>query len=85
MLANKKVYVGKFSKEIQEKAFKLRWKIASKTARIELYPFFYFNDQKEVFCGNNLQEFNNSFYQEVSPEWILALEEPKTKKTSKKN
>lgn len=82
MLANKKVYVGKFSKEIQEKAFKLGWVKENNSILYLDYPFLFFSEDKEIIVGNHMREFNLADdYEEVSPEWILSLEEPKPKKT----
>lgn len=80
MLANKKVYVGKFLKEILEKTSKLNFEILNNDF-IRKYPFILFHSDKTFTQIYDIEAFNNCCYEEVSPEWILALEEPKPKKT----
>lgn len=77
-LANKKVYVGKFSKEIQEKAFRLgfEWQDGQKKIIHLDRPFLFFNEGHYITQYNDVEYFNKHSYEEVSPEWILNLPEP---------
>lgn len=84
MLTNKKVYVGKHSKEIQEKAFKLGWSWEL-NHRNEVdcltRPFLYFTERKHIKWGSDMREFLEDEYKEITAEEILAMEVPKPKKT----
>lgn len=76
-LKNKKVYVGKFSKEIQEKVFSLGWSWSG--LKIVSYldaPFIFFSDNCNLICSRYVDIFNKHEYEEVTPEWILELPEP---------
>lgn len=76
-LANKKVYVGKFSKEIQEKAFKLGWGWKSYKKEVDFLnsPFLFFTNIYSILCSNCVSDFNDHPYEEVTAEWILNLPE----------
>lgn len=78
-LVNKKVYVGKFSKEIQEKAFRLgfEWQDGYKKIIHLDRPFLFFNERHCITQCNDVEFFNKYSYEEVSPEWILNLPEKK--------
>lgn len=84
MLKNIKVYVGKHSKETQEKAFALgwEWRLGEKIIN-KSYPFLYFTTCKTIVGGNNIERFNDDDdgFQEITAEEILAMEVPKPKKT----
>lgn len=82
MLENVKIYVGKFSKEIQEKAFSLGWSwkfcgTDKLTPRNLIYPFLYFHHNKCISYGDDVAEFNEHSYKEVTLDWLLNLPEPK--------
>lgn len=85
MLENKKVYVGKHSREIQEKAFDLgyEWRDDGKKITCLNRPFLYFYDGGIMTCGADIVDFNNHNHDEISVEEILAMEVPKPKKTIK--
>lgn len=77
MLENKKVYVGKHSKEIQEKAFELGWSwpgLNGKEVRNIEYPFLFFRKEGFIACEFGINIFNNCSFEEVSADWILSLE-----------
>ena len=78
MLANKKVYVGKHSKEIQKKAFKLGWKWLNSNTEISYsdVPFLFFHSDKYIMIDRSVDFFNDHNFEEVTPEWILNLPEP---------
>ena len=89
-LVNKKVYVGKFSKEIQEKAFKLGfvWKTYYSEEQEINYleaPFLFFYPNKKITYESDLKHFNNHEFEEVVPEWILNLPENTLKNEIIKN
>lgn len=76
-LKNKKVFVGKYSKEIQEKAFELgfRWLPSSDGILWNLkVPFLFFNKGGIIAWTNDVELFNEDEFEEVSPEYILSLE-----------
>ena len=79
-LKNKKVYVGKYSKEIQEKAFELGFTWCGDIAVQFLdKPFLYF-DYKHITHGADVGNFNSHEYEEITAEEILVMEvEPKFK------
>lgn len=83
MLKNIKVYVGKHSKEIQEKAFALgiKWNDGDSEPCEFDAPFLYFNKNKFMTHGNNISVFNSHCYEEITAEEILEMEVPKPKKT----
>lgn len=85
MLKNKKVFAGKHSKEIQEKAFELgwRWKLGETKVINENYPFLYFTTDQTIDKGNDLKDFYEDDYEEITPQEILKLEVPKPKKSIK--
>lgn len=73
-LANRKVYVGKYSKEIQEKAFELGFKWKNRQEFIYLdTPFLFFYPSGEITYSFNLQDFNNQKFEEVTSDYILNL------------
>lgn len=76
-LKNKKVYVGKYSREIQEKAFKLgfRWLPTSDGMLWNLkVPFLFFSKGGDITYTTDVELFNKHEYEEVTPEYILSLE-----------
>lgn len=81
MLSEVKVYVGKQSKEIQEKAFRLGWFWCSTENYVSNLdsPFLFFSEDKSITMSNDVIEFNDDDYKEVTPEWILSLPEPAKK------
>lgn len=75
MLANKKVYIGKFGKEIIEKAERLGFKKG--TYDFDRMPFLIFDGVSKKMIGlYYIDSFNNHLSTEVTPEWILSLPEP---------
>lgn len=81
MLKNKKVYVGKHSKEIQEKAFALgiEWNDGTTDVGYLDYPFLFFHEDNRMTCDKNLVHFNDRYsnYEEITAEEILAMKVPK--------
>lgn len=74
LLGDKKVYVGKFSKEIIEKAERLGFK--RDTEDLGRMPFLIFSSTfKTIRSLFHVDTFNNHSYKEVTPEWILNLPE----------
>lgn len=72
LLGDKKVYVGKFSKEIIEKAERLGFK--RDTEDLDRMPFLIFSSTfKTIRSLFHVDTFNNHSYKEVTPEWILNL------------
>ena len=81
-LQNKKVYVGKHSKEIQEKAFELgfTWADGRNVVLNEDSPFLYFDEGACFQCGSDLKRFNANGFEEITAEEILSIKvEPKFK------
>lgn len=79
-LQNKKVYVGKHSRKIQEKAFELgfAW-VEDKVVDFLNKPFLYF-DYKHITHGSDMRMFNSHEYEEITAEEILSIKvEPKFK------
>lgn len=72
-LKNKKVYVGKFSKQIQEKAFELgfSWENGKFVQNLNV-PFLFFYDR--INYTSDLEYFNKVECEEVTSEYILDLE-----------
>lgn len=79
-LKNKKVFVGKYLREIQEKAFELgfKWKYSGSTEVSKNFdvPFLYFEESGEMSGIDSLNIFYNEScdFEEVTPEYILNLE-----------
>lgn len=81
-LKNKKVFVGKYSREIQEKAFELgfSWfgysngdlRKIQNIMYIEK-PFLLFEEDGSICYGSDVEHFNNHDNEEVTPEYILNL------------
>lgn len=75
MLGDKKVYVGKFGKEIIEKAQRLGF--IEDEQYLNKKPFLLFSNTFKTIKGLlYIDTFNDHFYEEISPEWILSLPEP---------
>lgn len=73
-LKNKRVFLGKNSKEVQEKIFKLGFKYPSGSTEFNFKdPFLFFDSYGEVYSSGDLEFFNNHEYEEVTPEYILNL------------
>ena len=84
-LQNKKVYVGKHSKEIQEKAFELgfEWACSSRACQYFDKPFLFFS-HKYITYSNDVLNFNDSTHEEITAEEILSIKvEPKFKPFAK--
>lgn len=81
MLENKKVHVGKHSREIQEKAFELgyEWQCGDKTVRNLDKPFLYFDDKGRITCGVDVDYFDVHEYEEITAAEILATKVVKPK------
>lgn len=85
-LENKKVYVGKFSKEIQDHAFKLGFGWGTnkeKLAQNLEKPFLYFSKETCVITyADSVELFNDNKYgyEELTPEQILSIPIPEPKK-----
>ncbi len=81
MLSNKKVYVGKHSKEIQKKAFELGWGWFNDDRKVSYTesPFLFFDVNRIIINDNNIKRFYKKDFEEITAEEILAMEVPKEK------
>lgn len=74
-----KVYLGKYSKEVQEKLFKLGyvWSGGSTNVSYTDKPFLFISISSDFLlgCSSNLEFFNRHDAKEVSVEDILNIEE----------
>lgn len=74
MLSNTKIYVGKKSKEIQEKAFQLGWGWYGNVVNIlnTKKPFLFFSEDNCISASSNLEYFNNHKNKEIDIETLLS-------------
>ena len=73
-LQNKKVYVGKYSKEIQEKAFELGFSWSGdKVVDFLDKPFLFFGSDKHIMYVADVKIFNSHEYEEITAEEILSM------------
>lgn len=76
-LKNKKIFLGKFSKEVQKIALSLGYVWSWEKTRIikDTYePFLYFSSDGIISEGHNLNIFNSHEFEEISVEEILGIE-----------
>lgn len=74
-LANTKVYVNSKSKEIQEKLFELgyQWADKAKKGSYTHKPFLYIYEYKAIEYGNNMDNFTEDGFREITANEILSL------------
>lgn len=83
-LQNKKVFVDKYSKEIQGKAFELGFTWGGELGKTVSYtekPFLFFYNDKNITCTDYFDTFSSQPFETITAEEILAMEVPKKKET----
>ena len=75
-LTNTKVYVNGKSKEIQEKLFSFgfSWGNTGKNVFGKGKPFLFFNENKEITWGEDMNYFKEHKNREITAEEILSIE-----------
>lgn len=74
-LKNSKIYLGKHSRKIQEKLFKLgcKWKLGGSQFIDDIdRPFMYIREDLTLFTDSSLKMFNDDNFKEITFEELMC-------------